>query len=353
MGHMGNEVFVLAVARYFGQPSYISRSMEGLYFGKKGEQVDAHGNNLCCSNLPGGSFRILHDQVKTLIITFFRLAGVEADDESALWMLGKVRDPYMKRYIDAILQARAQDKKNPEGTIIADIVARDLPTEKQASNDSGHGGRSDVIAEVKTMQPGKCRYEKGNSQDNKPVDQRGKQVRKNYKDRTAKLDRKLASEDAGTRTNGQVGPFEAALGEFYTENVFPIVVGAFGEVNEDANKLIKKLARLTAKTDFGKSMSPLVSHSRKGGAFPIMQSQFRRALGCMIARGQAQHLLKRRHYARPSAREAYQTAEDNHSKHRSKPKASMSGYARWWQNFIPEGYGLYQQWRNGKNFGSL
>ncbi|EJK43893.1 hypothetical protein THAOC_37616, partial [Thalassiosira oceanica] len=28
-----------------------------------------------------------------------------------------------------------------------------------------------------------------------------------------------------------------------------------------------------------------------------------------------------------------------------------SGYARWWQNFIPEGYGLYQQWRNGKNFG--
>ena len=54
-----------------------------------------------------------------------------------------------------------------------------------------------------------------------------------------------------------------------------------------------------------------------------MQSQFRRALGCMIARGQAQHLLKRRHYARPSAREAYQTAEDNHSKHRSKPKASI------------------------------
>ena len=113
---------------------------------------------------------------------------VEADEESALWMLGKVRDPYMKRYIDAILQARAQDKKNPDGTIIADIVARDLPTEKQASNDSGHGGRSDMIAEVKTMQPGKNAYKKGNSQDNKPVDQRGKVVRKKYKERAAKLD---------------------------------------------------------------------------------------------------------------------------------------------------------------------
>ena len=69
-------------------------------------------------------------------------------------------------------------------------------------------------------------------------------------------------------------------------------------------------------------MSPLVSHSRKGGAFPIMQSQFRRALGCLIARGQAQHLLKRRHYARPTAREAYQTAEDNHSRHRNRPRAT-------------------------------
>ena len=64
-------------------------------------------------------------------------------------------------------------------------------------------------------------------------------------------------------TQDSVGPFEAAIGEFHTGNVFPIVVGAFGEVNEDGSKLIKKLARLTAKTDFGKSMSPLVSHSGK------------------------------------------------------------------------------------------
>ncbi|EJK60070.1 hypothetical protein THAOC_19646, partial [Thalassiosira oceanica] len=52
---------------------------------------------------PGGNV------VKTLIITFFRLAGVEADEESALWMLGKVPlYPYMKAkwYTDSTLQAR-------------------------------------------------------------------------------------------------------------------------------------------------------------------------------------------------------------------------------------------------------
>ena len=57
-----------------------------------------------------------------------------------------------------------------------------------------------------------------------------------------------------------------------------IVADAFGEVNEDASKLIMKLARLTAKTDFGKPMSPLVIHSNSsrkegGGTFPQSCSQ--------------------------------------------------------------------------------
>ncbi|EJK65967.1 hypothetical protein THAOC_13134 [Thalassiosira oceanica] len=98
-------------------------------------------------------------RVKTLLVTIFRFAGVEADEELlALWMLGKVRDPYIKRYTDAILQAQAQDKKTPrqkELTIVADFVARDCPPMTQASNDSGLGGRTDVFGEVKTMEPPK------------------------------------------------------------------------------------------------------------------------------------------------------------------------------------------------------
>ena len=144
-GTHGNDVFVLSFTRYMGQSNFISRSMEGLYFGKKCDQVNAHATNLCYASLPGGGFRVLHDQVKTLIITFLRLAGVEADEESALWMLGQVRDPYMKRYIDWLLRAQAADKKNPEGAIVADFVARDFPTATQASNDSGIGSKSDVL----------------------------------------------------------------------------------------------------------------------------------------------------------------------------------------------------------------
>ncbi|EJK70452.1 hypothetical protein THAOC_08191 [Thalassiosira oceanica] len=88
--------------------------------------------------------------------------------------------------------------------------------------------------------------------------QRASNVRRNYRKRTVDLDLAHAPQVVGDGTSGQVGPFEEALGQFHIGNVFPIVAGAFGEVNEDASKLVTNLARLTAKTDFGKSMSPLV-----------------------------------------------------------------------------------------------
>ncbi|EJK71135.1 hypothetical protein THAOC_07450, partial [Thalassiosira oceanica] len=143
----------------------------------------------------------------------------------------------MQRYTDAILHAQAQNKTNPEGTIVADFVARDFPVPTQASNDSGLGARTDVLGEVKTLQP--------------PVNLRATQAVRSYRRRAAGLDQKYAQEVVGDGTNGQVGPFETALGEFYTGNVLPVAVGAFSEVNEDASKLITRLARLTAKTDFG------------------------------------------------------------------------------------------------------
>ena len=40
-------------------------------------------------------------------------------------MLGKVRYPYMKQYIDSMLRMGAENKQNLEGTIVVDFVARD------------------------------------------------------------------------------------------------------------------------------------------------------------------------------------------------------------------------------------
>ncbi|EJK54794.1 hypothetical protein THAOC_25547, partial [Thalassiosira oceanica] len=57
--------------------------------------------------------------------------------------------------------------------------------------------------------------------------QRASNVRRTYRKRTVDLNLAHAPEEVvvGDGTNGQVGPFEEALGQFHTGNVFPIVAG--------------------------------------------------------------------------------------------------------------------------------
>ena len=64
------------------------------------------------------------------------------------------------------------------------------------------------------------------------------------------------------------------------------------------------------------SISPLRNLDKKGGAFAIMLSQFRRALGVTIVRDMANHKLSRLHYVRATAEDAKNTAEANHSDNR-------------------------------------
>ena len=46
--------------------------------------------------------------------------------------------------------------------------------------------------------------------------------------------------------------------------------GAFGEVNEDLDKVVQCLAREAASSDEGLTISPLVNTDRKGRAYRIM-----------------------------------------------------------------------------------
>jgi len=60
-------------------------------------------------------------------------------------------------------------------------------------------------------------------------------------------------------------------------------------------------------------ISPLSYTDRKGGAFPIMLQQFRRAIGVAIGRGNAELRRGRLHYVRPTKEEAYHAAGSRHS----------------------------------------
>jgi hypothetical protein len=98
--------------------------------------------------------------------------------------------------------------------------------------------------------------------DTTAAERRAKAINVNYRKRFKKLDEVFASDVVGDGTTGIMGPFEAAHGRFFTGQVIPLVVGAFGDVNEALEKVLKrvatKVAAAAAETD-GLTISPLIN----------------------------------------------------------------------------------------------
>ena len=115
------------------------------------------------------------------------------------------------------------------------------------------------------------------------------------------------------------GSFESAQQQFHCGQAIPMCAGWFGEINKTIDKTIRILAREAAVGIDDMNVSPLVNTGRKGGAFPIMLQQFRRAIGVAIVRGNANHKLGRPHYVRGTAEEAAHTCKTNHRDYRYKP----------------------------------
>ena len=82
------------------------------------------------------------------------------------------------------------------------------------------------------------------------------------------------------------------------------------------------------------TISPVVNTDRKGGAFPIMFQQFRKAIGVAIVRGDTHFKLGRMHYVRGTSEEAANTWRTNHSDYRH--RRSQKGGSSWYSDHTPE-----------------
>ena len=156
------------------------------------------------------------------------------------------------------------------------------------------------------------------STDTTAAERRAKAINVNYHKRFKKLDEVFASDVVGDGTTGIIEPFEAAQGRFFTTGqVIPlvVVVGAFGDVNEALEKVLKRVAKAALAETDGLTILPLINTDRKGGAFRfrIMHQQFRQAIGCAIVRGQAKLTLGRLHYVRMTREEAASVSKSHHS----------------------------------------
>ena len=113
--------------------------------------------------------------------------------------------------------------------------------------------------------------------------------------------------------------------------------------------MIGVLARHAAASDGGLSISPLVNMDRKGGAYPIMLRQFRRAIGVAIVRGNAALMRSRLHFVRATRREAEAACNAHSSNNRYRP--GRNGGWGWYHSHVPEGYAAYQQFRDAHGIG--
>ena len=78
------------------------------------------------------------------------------------------------------------------------------------------------------------------------------------------------------------------------------------------------------------TISTLVNPDRKGGAYPVMLQQFRRAICRAIVWGNVQHKLARLHYVRATSEEAAAICKANHRANIWKP----NGRASWFSEHI-------------------
>ena len=90
------------------------------------------------------------------------------------------------------------------------------------------------------------------------------QVVNEYKCKVRKLDITFAATVVGDGNNNVIGPFKNALSQFHGKSIIPLCFGAFGEVDEDLDKVTQCLAREAASTEEGLTIfSPLVNTDRK------------------------------------------------------------------------------------------
>ena len=128
--------------------------------------------------------------------------------------------------------------------------------------------------------------------------------------------------------------------------MIPLCAGWLADLNTDFEKVLRTLAKTAAASDVGLSVSPLVNCDKKGGAFPIMMQQFRRAVGTAVVRGNALLKLSRLHCVRGTPEEARAVYNANLSDYRADP-GYCGGQARWWSDHAPEGHATFAQFVNG------
>jgi len=101
-GYIEDPVYQVAMTTYLGQPCPLMTPLVGRFFGKKGTHLDQYGANLASAALHDQGHRALHSKLQSILQQMMKLGRISAVKEAANFLINKVGEPYITRYITHI-----------------------------------------------------------------------------------------------------------------------------------------------------------------------------------------------------------------------------------------------------------
>ena len=164
-----------------------------------------------------------------------------------------------------------------------------------------------------------------------------------YSRKVQSIDRAFAPDVVDDSTPG---PFQNAYNTFCRGGVIPLVIGAYGETNEDFQEVLKVCARMAVARGDAVYNSPIFETEVKGGAYSVTLHLYRRAIAGAIARGLSLHKRSRLHFVRGSRVEAARVAEESKSHFEAGRCSDSNGFSA---RHSSREYGYYEQFRGSRS----
>ena len=220
------------------------------------KQVDRYGDNVNTEALPGDTWRIRHDSIKTTVASLCRYAGVSNTVEVyGLFAHLIPQDP-----LSRIDSARSRQSM--------------IPDMKLELFNRLEGRVQSHLAEYKIISCGDSRYDRKKWTENRAVDQRAGQLQAEY------LRKARAADRLGGTDEGDIGPVEQRLSQF--PPIMGLVFGAFNEASEEVHALVDTLAA-------SRVQSQSLRQGRGGSEQELAQvtGQIRRVLSTSLVKANA------------------------------------------------------------------
>ena len=257
---------------------------------------------------------------------------------------GKVPSPWINQYSTAINRERGDRRVGSDRRrcIVPDIICYNFISSDGRRRAGRNCSNGPAIYESKTISACGTRY---NLRNQKAVESRANAIRSEYARKVKAIDRVFAPDMVGE--SGDVpGPFQNAYNTFHKGGIIPLVIGAYGEINEEFHDLLKVCARMAVARGDAVYNSPIFESEVKGGAYSITLHLYHRAIAGEIARGLSMHKRSRLHFVRGTKEEAARVAEEAKNHFESGRQTDGNGFSA---RHSRREYGYYEQFRGSRS----